>query len=287
MPTKNRLRGFPKQLPEPQNYFQGIATCERPRSSNLICFLRTTRHTLQQAHFHNRSHHRHVLILVLESSGSVIVDGAEHVLQPGQAYYVKPFQFHHYLNLDADDLRWLFFTFDLDEGAGNLASISDQSLRPDPTDLSLWRTIAGCAAGLREADRTEALPVLDTLLFRLACRQQPTTPGASRNSWIAQAAARIIQSIEKGWTVEETGRKLGVSGRQLRTLFAQQMGVSIREYRANYQLHRAISLMHDPRMPMVRIAEIAGFNSQAVFNRFIKRQTGKTPGALRREMSQR
>jgi len=95
----------------------------------------------------------------------------------------------------------------------------------------------------------------------------------------------IIRSVEEGWTVEEMGRKLGMSGRQLRNRFEAEMGVNIREYRANYQLHRAFSLMRSPDIPLGRVAELCGFRSQSVFNRFIKRQTGKTPKEIGKSMS--
>jgi AraC-type DNA-binding domain-containing proteins len=81
--------------------------------------------------------------------------------------------------------------------------------------------------------------------------------------------------------LKKRGRPLGVSERQLRKLFKKEMGVSIRDYRANFQLNRAISLMRNPKLALGRVAELSGFRSQAVFNRFVKRQTGLTPKQLR------
>jgi AraC-like DNA-binding protein len=276
---------FPLRLKDPGSYYHGIVSPQRPRSNNLICFLRNSRQSLQQKHFANRSHHRHVLILVLETAGSIIVDGAEHKLLPEQAYYVKPFQFHHYMNLDQDDLRWLFFTFDLDDGSDSLASLSHHALELNEEDIRLCHSITTCSRRRSKNDQSESLPRLDTLLHRLAHRQKKSNQQTSQHSWIAEAEALIIQSVESNWTVEAIAQKLGVSGRHLRSLFEAEMGVNIREYRANYQLHRVLSLMHEPKLQLGQIASLAGFNSQAAFNRFIKRHTSKTPKALRHSLT--
>jgi len=283
--NRTRLKGshdFPESLPEPPSYFAGLTAPQRPRTDNLIAFLRTNRTSLQQKNFANQSHHRHVLILVLETAGSVIVDGMEHRLSKGSAFYIKPFQFHHYLNLECDALRWLFITFDLNEGAEMLAPLSHLSLDVAATERSLWLGILEHIGASNEAGRFEALPILDRLLQRLAYSQRGSPTGEAGHSWIARVESLIIQSVEANWSVDTIGEKIGISGRHLRALFEREMGVNIRDYRANYQLHRALSLMHDPTLPLGRIAELSGFNSQAVFNRFIKRKTGQTPSRLRK-----
>ena len=76
---------------------------------------------------------------------------------------------------------------------------------------------------------------------------------------------------------------MGLSERHLRTRFEREMGVSIRRYKANYQLHRAAALMQQ-ELPLGRIAELCGFNSQPVFSRFIRRETGHSPSAWRRDL---
>lgn len=278
------ISGFPTVLREPTNYYHGINAPQRPRSSNLITFLRTSRESLQQRNFANRSHHRHVLTLVLQTAGSIIVDGTEHRLSSGQAFYVKPFQFHHYLNLHNEVLRWFFITFDLEVGAESMGVLSHQPMQLGRVEFSLWQRIINSARKRRKADQGEALPLLDTLLYRLLQRHDKHDQASGKSSWIARAEGLVVESVDQGWTVEEVGQKLGLSGRHLRSRFETEMGISIREYRANYQLHRAISLMQDPHLAMGRIAELCGFNSQAVFNRFIKRQTDKTPRELHREL---
>ncbi|MGE9297352.1 MAG: helix-turn-helix domain-containing protein [Puniceicoccales bacterium] len=280
----SEIADFPNTLNEPASYYRGIEAPERPRTNNLVTFLRTNRESLQQKNFYNRSHHRNVLVLVIETAGSLIVDGAEHPIKPGQAYLVRPFQFHHYLNLADDQLRWLFLTFDLEQGGEFLDQLSHNILQPDQGDLKLWRQVVDCAEKQDISAQCEALPVLDTLLYRLARAHRRIGGTGTQATWIAKVEGYIVESVSTGWTIDEIGRKVGLSGRQLRARFHKEMGITIRDYRANYQLNRAINLLRDSNNPIGRIAELCGFNSQAVFNRFIKRETKRTPLALRKSL---
>ncbi len=72
--------------------------------------------------------------------------------------------------------------------------------------------------------------------------------------------------------------------RHLRDRFEQQMGLSLRDYRSNYQFHTAISLMRDVTRSLSEIAELSGFNSQSVFTRFIRRMADRTPRELYRQV---
>lgn len=281
---------FPKNLPQPDNYFRGLDDSSRPRTRNVIVFLRTRATSLQNLSFSNQSHHRHVLILVLDRSGSVIVDGTEVTLQPGQGLLVRPFQFHHYVNLEHARLRWLFITFDLEAGGTHLPVLDYRILNPDPECRELWSRIAHNWIAESPAQQTTILPMLDLLLMRLvneSPRNQSYDQNLTQSSWIAEVEQLLIQSIHNHESVEQIAERLNLSGRRLRTLFQEQTGVTLRRYRANYQVNRAMELMNSSNKNLGQVAEQCGFQSLSVFTRFIRRETGMTPGELRRSLARR
>jgi AraC-like DNA-binding protein len=118
----------------------------------------------------------------------------------------------------------------------------------------------------------------------LRTSRQGTQPEESRfnasNEWIAKIEALIIRSVKEGWTLGEVAQHAGISERHLRDRFERQMGISLRDYRSNYQFHTAISLMRDSASSLSSVAELSGFNSQSVFTRFIRRMSGRTPRVL-------
>jgi len=151
---------FPRTLPEPKSYYSGVDDPTRPRTRNVILFMRTDRESLQQRDFSNRSHHRYVLILALKTSGDVIIDGNELHLHEGEGVLIRPFQFHHYINLEQDDLRWLFITFDLDGGSGCLPEFDGCVLQPDRPSLALWSEIAHTWSRSELNKRPMVIPML-------------------------------------------------------------------------------------------------------------------------------
>ncbi len=287
---QDSLDGFPSYIKDPKSYYDGVDLPDRVICRNVIVFDRLTRRALQQQHLANRMHHRYVLIRVLKTSGVVSVDGQSFQLNEGDAVLVAPYQFHHFIDLQSDQLRWLFITFDLEQGASILADLSYRSLQPDRAAHRWWAEIAQLWVRKSSEHRTELMPMLDRMLTRLQSTMAARVPGGddvrldSKNEWIVAIEALIIRSVKEGWTFEEVAQRAGFSERHLRNRFEQQMGLSLRDYRSNYQLHTAISLMRDVKRSLSDIAELSGFNSQSVFTRFIRRMAELTPRELCRQV---
>jgi AraC family transcriptional regulator len=287
---QDSLDGFPSYIKDPKSYYDGVDLPDRVICRNVIVFDRLTRRALQQQHLANRMHHRYVLIRVLKTPGVVSVDGQSFQLNEGDAVLVAPYQFHHFIDLQSDQLRWLFITFDLEQGESMLADLSYRSLQPDRAAHRLWGEIAQLWVRKSSEHRSELMPMLDRMLTRLQSTMAARVPGGddvrmdSKNEWIVGIEALIIRSVREGWTFEEVAQRAGFSERHLRNRFEQQMGLSLRDYRSNYQLHTAISLMRDAKRSLSDIAELSGFNSQSVFTRFIRRIAELTPRELCRQV---
>lgn len=287
---QDSLDGFPSYIKDPKSYYDGVDLPDRVICRNVIVFDRLTRRALQQQHLANRMHHRYVLIRVLKTPGVVSVDGQSFQLNEGDAVLVAPYQFHHFIDLQSDQLRWLFITFDLGQGASMLADLSYRSLQPDRAAHRWWGEIAQLWVRKSSEHRSELMPMLDRMLTRLQSTMAARVPGGddvrmdSKNEWIVAIEALIIRSVREGWTFEEVAQRAGFSERHLRNRFEQQMGLSLRDYRSNYQLHTAISLMRDAKRSLSDIAELSGFNSQSVFTRFIRRMAELTPRELCRQV---
>jgi len=288
--TKASLSGFPSYIKDPGSYYDGVDLPHRLITRNAVVFDRRTRRTLQQQHLANRMHHRYVLLRVLSTPGVVSVDGQSLKLNVGDALLVNPYQFHHYIDLESDQLRWLFITFDLVQGESSLEGLSYRRLQPDEQAHALWRELVNLWVSDDSNRRAEVLPVLDRLLARLQLTTAVRAPVAdevqldSKNAWIAEIEALIIQSVREGWTLKAVAQRAGFSERHLRDRFEQQTGLSLRDYRSNYQFHTAISLMRDDTRSLSEIAELSGFNSQSVFTRFIRRMADRTPRELYRQV---
>lgn len=281
---------FPHRIKDPKSYYEGVDLPNRVICRNVIVFERLSRNALQQQHLSNRMHHRYVLIRSLKTAGVVSVDGQSFQLNEGDALLVAPYQFHHYIDLQADELRWLFITFELAQGESILSGLSYRNLQPDHETHQLWGALTQLWTQRETAQQTELMPMLDRMLTRLQLTTAVHAPERdemrldSKNEWIVGVESLIIRSVKEGWTFEEVAQRVGFSERHLRNRFEQQMGLSLRDYRSNYQFHTAISLMRDAMRSLSDVADLSGFNSQSVFTRFIRRMAGLTPRELCRQI---
>lgn len=283
------LREQAEGLPEPDNLFVGADSEVLVNARNVVVFLRKSRRNLQRRSFASRSHHRHVLMLVLESSGVVSLDGGSYRVAPGQAMVFLPFQFHHYLNLEKDELRWLFITFECGSGESPLAdlrsrvlTVSEEVAEGVCEVLRLWQ------GGADAASRGLLLQAtLSLLLSRLLSQagegfRGGHSPAGSGSSWAFLAEREIQRAALEGRTLRDVAVRLGISERRLRSRFEEETGVGIRPYRANFLLHRAVALMRDSTLSLGEIAGQVGFQTPQAFHRFMVRESGMAPREYRR-----
>jgi AraC-like DNA-binding protein len=277
----------------PPSYHSGYGYEAPLRVSNLLLFTRRSKRTLQQSSLANLSHHRHVLVWVYETAGVMSVDGVAVHLSPGQGMLIQPYQFHHYADLSKKQLLWLFMTFELSRGEDALAPLAFVRFTQDSVVKNLIHEIL--ALWHRRAERLalmECQNILERLLIRLLYNNEPSPPFAvSKESgrgapdlWFARAERALLDSVNKGEDLNRVARQLGMGERMFRQRFKRVAGVSPCRYRTNYILQQALRFMREDVLSIGGIADRLGFGSAAVFTRFIKRETGKTPLACRKSI---
>ncbi len=119
----------------------------------------------------------------------------------------------------------------------------------------------------------------------LRCRPEsaPNSP-----AWIGSLASvnRGLRLIDEGalvdGDVEALGTRLGMTGRQLRRLFAQHVGASPLAVEQARRILLAKKLLHETLLPVTEIAFAAGFGSVRRFNEAFRAMFERPPSAFRR-----
>lgn len=88
-------------------------------------------------------------------------------------------------------------------------------------------------------------------------------------------------------SVEELSHKFGCSRRHLSRLFHQRFGLSVAAFRMEMRLLKALSLLRDPGVKVINVAEQCGFNHLGLFNTCFKRRFGVTPGLWRNTQTEK
>lgn len=103
-----------------------------------------------------------------------------------------------------------------------------------------------------------------------------------RNELVLAAAARMEERMERGETVAQIARKLGVSVWKLDRAFRADLRTSPGDYFRQMRMERASDLLVHSSLPIHEVGLACGYTDFPAFVRAFRRTYRKTPGELRR-----
>ncbi|MCC6652776.1 MAG: DNA-3-methyladenine glycosylase 2 family protein, partial [Candidatus Eisenbacteria bacterium] len=123
--------------------------------------------------------------------------------------------------------------------------------------------------------------------FRPCRRCRPeTAPGSAAWQGTSATVARALRLIDEGaldsGSVEALGARLGVSGRWLRNLFAEQLGASPLDVAQTRRVHLARRLLDESSLPLADVAAASGFGSARRLREALQRTFRRPASELRR-----
>ena len=145
-------------------------------------------------------------------------------------------------------------------------------------------------AASAQAGSATVLAKLAELVFVEAVRRYVGTMADDRKGWlaglrdrfVARALALMHAQPVYPWTVEALAREVGISRSGLAQRFTELVGLPPMQYLALWRLQLAARQLRLTDSSLASIAEAAGYESEASFNRAFKREFGKPPATWRR-----
>ncbi|HEV8245086.1 MAG TPA: AraC family transcriptional regulator [Polyangiaceae bacterium] len=104
---------------------------------------------------------------------------------------------------------------------------------------------------------------------------------AARDRSIARAEEYMRRHCAKALTLAGVARIAGYEPTYFSKLFHRKQGATFESYLLHLRVERARQLLSGTKLPLERVAVIAGFRSRAFFHRAFKRVTRETPAAYR------
>jgi AraC-like DNA-binding protein len=101
--------------------------------------------------------------------------------------------------------------------------------------------------------------------------------------FVGRALALMYERPAQDWTIDELGRRVGLSRSALHERFVELIGVPPMQYLAQWRMQAAARLLLETRATVASIALDVGYDSEAAFARAFKRMVGKPPATWRRE----
>lgn len=280
----NELENQLSEIFEPADFFKGRGKHHLPTPLNVLLFVRSSKSNLQQEALQNRSHHRFVLVLNLETSGYIHINNLAFAFHPGQALLIHPFQFHHYSHLSSMQLNWLFCTFEL-EPRTFLEPLRNRIIDVSPKTKQSYRALIDEWLTPRGELQTEQLQadLLQLLLSLKLDRLQTGSdlPPEPKDSLLLTINRQMAEWRGRTVTCADLADAVGYSESRLRVLFKETAGVPLGFYMQNYRINRAMALLQTSTLSISDIAEEAGFGSPQAFSRIFKKEAGVSPRSYR------
>ena len=103
-----------------------------------------------------------------------------------------------------------------------------------------------------------------------------------RSDLVLAAVARMEERMERGETVAQIARRLGISVWKLNRAFRSDLRLSPGDYFRQMRMERASDLLIHSSLPINEVGLACGFTDYSAFVRAFRRMHRKTPGQLRR-----
>jgi len=135
-----------------------------------------------------------------------------------------------------------------------------------------------------------ALERVSEMVFVDAARRHLESLPAEASGWLAalrdrhvgKAIGLLHERPAESWTIDELGRRVGLSRSALHERFVRLVGHPPMQYLANWRMQRGAVLLREGNATVATIAQEVGYDSEAAFARAFKRLVGQPPAAWRR-----
>jgi len=106
--------------------------------------------------------------------------------------------------------------------------------------------------------------------------------GALRDPLVSRALELLHAKPQHPWSVNDLARRVGASRLVLAERFSNLVGMPPMQYLTGWRLQMAARCLCQPHASVSEVAEQAGYESEAAFNRAFKRYAGEPPATWRR-----
>ncbi len=132
---------------------------------------------------------------------------------------------------------------------------------------------------------------LSELMFVEAVRRHVESLTPEERGWLAglrddvvgRALSHLHSAPAHPWTLDELGRRVGMSRSAFADRFTQFLGQPPMQYLAQWRMQLAARMLREGTANIATIASETGYASEAAFSRAFKKVVGSPPAAFRRQ----
>lgn len=241
----------------------------------------------RQSNYPARFHKHTEILVVMETTLRLTVQGTTYTLEPGDLYILFPNLLH---TIEARNARALVVLVDFEKCQGFQELLlhnrpADPVLRKNRYPISVLRTMERMAelANADTAYQQETLTGYANALLGELLGLLQLVPRNMDGSLAQQLQFYILENYTKDITLDSVAQALGYSKYYISRCITDLFGCNFRTLINSYRIALAQNLLLTGTASLGQIAAESGFHSQSVFNRTFLQQTGLTPRQYRQQ----
>lgn len=259
------------KIQPPKDFFKGRKSAHSILPDNILLFVRTSDYNIN-AERPNGFHSRNVLMIPLSGSGRGVVNGKMYALEPGCCMFISPYRFHHYRDVQTQDLCWLFITFDgesqMQDGVTRLPT--GETLRRDLLEL-----VRAYLAGLDSALALRLALILDAMQEH--CVSRPVLRSGREETLLLRVHELTLKNLSTPLSIPTMSRLLGLSESSLRSRFRRVSGYTIGSFQQRIRMLEASRMLREKNVTVGEAAAACGWESPYSFSRAFSAYWGVPP----------
>lgn len=229
------------------------------------------------AHVHDQGH------LVYPASGvlSMVTESGSWIAPSNRVVWIPAEFAHQHRAHGATDMRIVFMTAPFAEYLPHRPAVLAVSSLAREAMLALTGTRgAGTPQRPVEARNRLRMVIIDDLV---ATAEQPLHLPEPHDERLLALTHLVEADMASPATLAELGRRIGASERTLSRFFAEETGMSFRQWRTQLRIHRALLMLTDGTS-VIDTASACGWANPSAFIDAFTSLVGQTPGRYRRAL---
>ena len=154
--------------------------------------------------------------------------------------------------------------------------------------------VAAAESASRRPGSEALLERMSEMMFVDAIRRHVESLSEESTGWLAGLRDRFVGKAlgllhaqpAEPWTIDELGKRVGLSRSALHERFVALIGQPPIQYLTNWRMQVAARQLRDSQASVATVAAAVGYDSEAAFARAFKRLVGSPPAAWRRRSAE-
>lgn len=223
------------------------------------------------------------LEFIVDGTGTYEIDGIKYEIKKNSLFLMTPANVHAIQNADATLIN-IMFLYEYHQEKLDIPVFLNNSphFMFNNSDGVFLSSLLFELVDVNENNPAYAMMLVNCILKKLSICFNP--PQNISTSYVQKSVLYMLENFQKGVTLRDTAKHLGLSSAYFSDLFQKQTGINFKDYLDDIRFSYAKKLLTLTKLSIKEIQFNSGFSDYANFARRFKQKYNMTPTDYRKNL---